>query len=457
MSENNTKGKVVKKGPIIAIVAVIPFMMLGCGPGNYIHVDVQNKTAPWDGSEANPFAKIQDGLKKAQVGKYDGVVVHGGVYNENVVLEDGLSLMRAKGSTTVVVQGSSSSPTITAKGRNYIGDLLVDGGSVGIRVEIGKILSATDTPLTMVTDNIIESSTAIHVETDKNLAFAANVRKKPWVSISGNWIRSGLTAGGTGIRVDLNGPKTGELGLRMDIDDNIIWNKSTGIALSSKGQGANPGGFVRANIIGEVANNLLYGSGLNGIRMDSENLGDASIVIFGNTIVHGAGNAILATTKAGPDGDASTHPNVTNNILAHNKGYGYLEFTKKTSASDLQNNIFHQNTLGHYEDIDTGKTINSQADLNKPIVQNKVVFYSGSGNLVANPQFEKGNLHWNGKDWGKDKAGAFFLIQAGANKSPGVDKGLGSALDGGVSKKTTSINYSHDAGKADIGFHYTKQ
>ena len=456
MSESNTKKKAMKKGAIIVLVAVILFIMLGC-KGNYIHVDAKNKTGPWDGSKTHPLAKIQAGLNKAQAGKYDGVVVHGGVYNENVVVEDGLTLMRAKGSTTVLVQGSSSSPTITAKGRNYIGDLLIDGGSVGIHVEIGKILSVYDTPLTIITDNIIESSTAIQVETDQNLAFATKVRKKPWVSISGNWIRSGLVAGGTGIRVDLTGPKTGEIGLKMDINDNIIWNKSTGIALSAEGQGTNPGGFVRANIIGEIANNLLYGNGLNGIRMDSRNLGDASILVFGNTIVHGGGHAILATSAAGPDGDASTHPNVTNNILAYNKGYGYLEFSKKTSASDLQNNIFYQNSQGHYGDIDTQKTINSQADLNIPIVQNKVVFYSGGGNLVANPQFDKGVLHWNGKNWPGEKAGEFFLIQKGGNKSLGVDGGFGSALDGGFSKKTTSVNYSHDTGKADIGFHYTKQ
>ena len=241
------------------------------------------------------------------------------------------------------------------------------------------------------------------------------------------------------------------------IEDNIIWDKSTGIALSANGQGPNPGGSVRADIIGEVANNLLYGSGLSGIRMDSENLGNASLLVFGNSVVHGGGHAIVATAKAGPDGDASTNPNVTNNILAHNKGYGYLEFTKKTSASDLQNNIFYQNSKGHYEDIDTGKTINSQVDLNKPIVQKKVVFYSGGANLVANPQFEKGTMHWNGKAWVLEKAGEFFLTQKGANKSPGVDGGFGSALDGGVSKKTTSVTYSQDTGKADIGFHYTKE
>jgi hypothetical protein len=442
---------------IIAILAICSLFASACATGKYVYVDESNKTGPWDGSEAYPYKKIQDGLNKAHTAKYKGVKVSGGVYNENVVLEDGLSLQRAKGSTNVLVQGNSSSPTITAKGRNYIADLMVDNGSVGISVEIGKILNTYDNPMTIITDNIIESTDAIIVKTDSSLAFSPSARKKPIVSISGNWIRKGQFAGGTGINVALTGPKTGQLSLRMAINDNLIWDKQTCIALSAKGQGANPGGFVRTQITGEIANNLLFGCNLSGIRMESENLGDASTMVFGNSLVYGGGNAIVASAISGPDGDSTTHPNVTNNIIAYNSGCGYVELEKKTSASELQNNVFYQNKSGHYADIDTGLSMNTQKDLNTSIVNNKVVFYNGSGNLVANPQFETGVLHWNGVARQNEKAGDFFLTKQGSNKSPCIDAGFGTALDGGVSKKTTRTDYINDTGNADIGFHYTKE
>ena len=441
---------------LICVVTLFVLQLSGCA-SKFIYVDVANKTGPWDGSKTNPYRKIQDGLNKAKSVDFDGVIVSGGIYNENVVVEDGLSLMPAKGSTTVLVQGSTLAPTITTKGRNYVGGLQIDGGSSGISIEVGKILSLFDNPLTLVTDNLIESKNGIEVVTPGNLSFSAGVRKKPKVAITGNWIRKGMSPGGTGIKISLTGPKTGQLALDLDISDNIVWDKAQCIALSATGQGPNPGGFVRANIIGEVANNLLYGCSLSGLRMDSDNLGNAAVLVINNTLVNGGGHAIVATTSAGPDGDASTHPNITNNVLAHNKGIGYLENSKKTSASDLQNNIFYNNSQGHYEDFETSKTINAQADLNTPIVQNKVVFYSGSGNLVANPQFQKGTLQWNGKSFPGDKAGEFFLVQKGSNKSPGVDTGFGSALNARVSKKTTSVTYDFDTGTSDIGFHYTKE
>ena len=447
----------MKKRITLGIIVISAFVFTSCGPNDYIHVDSKNTSGPWDGTKTHPFTKIQQGLNKAVSVKYDGVLVHGGVYNENVILEDGMSLLGDKNTAVTFIQGNTSSPTITLKGRNYVGDLQIDGGSVGIYVDVDKMLSVSDKPLTMIFDNIIESTYAIHVKTSKNLAFGAKDRKNPWVSISGNWIKKSFSGGGTGIRVDLIGPKTGEIALKIDINDNIICEKSSGILFFAEGQGPNPGGFVRANITGEIANNLLYDNTLNGIRLESKNLGDASTLIFGNTIVYNGGHAIAAASSTGPDGDASTHSNVTNNILTFNKGYGYLESSQKTSASDLQNNIFYQNSQGHYSDYDTQKDIILEADLNTPIVGSKVVFYSGSGNLVSNPQFQKGTLHLNGKNYAGEKAGEFFLTQTGSNKSPGVDKGFGTAKNGGVSKKTTSITYSDDTGIADIGFHYTKQ
>jgi len=202
-------------------------------------------------------------------------------------------------------------------------------------------------------------------------------------------------------------------------------------------------------------NNLIF-NGHTGIRLTSENQGDASLTVMNNTIAYNDSHAIVIDAVTGPDGMSSNHPNIVNNILVGNKGYGYLEFNKKTSAKTLNNNLFYQNGDGHYFDQETTADINSQTGLNTPIVSNKIVFGSGSGNLVANPQFAKGGFSWNGKNWGKEKAGGYFLTQSGAQKSPAVDAGLGSATQAGLQIQSTSTDFSYDKGKVDIGFHYRK-
>lgn len=443
-------------GLVVGLLILTILTSLGCKT-TQIHVDAKNSQGPWDGSVKHPYKTIQEGLNKAKKDQGDTVVVHGGVYNENLVMKTGTTLMRAKANPTVVVQGKAGAPTISSNGLNHIYDLLIEGGSVGVEIELGTVLKTYPNALTFLSDNIIESPTAIRVKTASNLSFGKKVRKVPTVAIESNWIRNPVGQGktGTGILVDLIGPKTGELGLRMKIQDNLFQNKVTGIDLTTTGQGPNPGHFVRADIIGEIASNLIYG-GVNGIRMHGKNLGNAGILIFNNSIVNNESHAIVATADSGPDGQSTTHPDVRNNIVAGNKGIGYYESGSHTSALDLNHNIFHKNTGGHYYDNETGQFINSKTGLNTPIVQNKVVFYSGGGNLVTDPRFEKGVLLWNGKSWSGEKVGAFFLTQKGPKKSPGIDAGLGTAHAGGLSLKTTSKDYTKDVGTADIGFHYTK-
>ena len=55
-----------------------------------IYVDDDNTTGPWDGTIANPYQYIQDGVNAA--GDGDTVYVFGGTYNENVVLNKSITL-----------------------------------------------------------------------------------------------------------------------------------------------------------------------------------------------------------------------------------------------------------------------------------------------------------------------------------------------------------------------------
>lgn len=442
---------------LVLSLALLTVMMAGC-VDKVIHVDQRNTSGPWDGSAAHPFKVIQDALDAAIVDGQDVVEVQSGVYAENVVMKAGTTLRRAVKSNPVVVQGAAGSPTIRATDRCTVSGLNIEGGSVAVLLEPKVTVHDGKDGVMIVSNCKIAGGDGIWFKTPNNLAFPTGVRRHPEVRILGNWISSpvGTSGAGTGIRLEITGPTTGELSVLLRVDDNVIQQRFTGVIVETTGQGANPGGFVRALFTGTIANNLIFYCKASALSLHGKNLGSADPTVFNNTIVDNGLHAIVAETTTGPDGDASTHPDIVNNILAGNKGYGYVELGKKTSAQTLNNNVFFQNGQGHYFDEETQKDINTQAELNTPIVDGKVVFGAGGGNLVANPQFAQGDFAWYGMNYGSEKAGAYYLKQTGQTISPAVDAGFGTAKQAGLHLLSTNTDFSPDSGTVDIGFHYHK-
>lgn len=432
------------------LCAVVIALLTNACVDNVIHVDQSNNAGPWDGTAKNPYKTIQEGLNAASANARDIVEVHGGVYKENVVMKPSTVLRQARNSPTTIVQGNNTGPTITATDWCAIASLTLEGGTSGVLLDLKATTKPQQDILTSVANCRILTTDGIWVRTATNLDFGQGVARKPRIYISDNWIRPGAGAskGGTGLRMELTGPKTGDLIIRADVLKNVIEGKFSGINIEAKGKG---GSGTTALFIGAVDNNLIFFCS-TGIRLEGEDYGDASLAITNNTIVNNSEDAIISRTGK----NAITKPNVANNILANNQGYGYKEFGKNTSAGSLNHNLFYQNSKGHYFDEETFKPVNSQAGLNTPIVNNKVIFYAGKGNIVSNPQFEKGAFAWNGKNWGSEQAGSYFLTQSGTNKSPGIDKGLGSAQDAGLHLLSTSKDFTNDANVVDLGFHYTR-
>ncbi len=440
---------------LIKFTLFILIVLIGGCTSSIIYVDKDNLAGPWDGTKTHPYKTIQDGLNVTTADSGDIVEVFDGVYLENVKVKAGTILRKARDETkTVAIIGKKNLPTISASDRSGIANFEVDGGNTGIFVEIKATPSNKKKPWTSIANCRILSKNAIWLKTPDSLDFGAGNRRTPKVYISNNWIQQGGYTAGTGIRFDLTGPKTGELSVYLDIVDNVIEHKFSGISLSAEGQGPNLGGFVRTQFTGIIENNLII-DGNTGIRLESRNLGSADLTVFNNTIANNKSHAIIASAVVGKDGGASTHPTVVNNIVSSNSGFGYLEFGEKTSAGTLSHNLFYQNAQGHYFDEQTGSSINSQKGLNTPIVGNKVIFYDGSGNLVVNPQFVKGKFFWNGTFWIPGKEASYFLQQSGSSKSPAVNGGLGSAKDAGLELKSTATSFNFDTGVVDIGFHYT--
>ncbi len=438
----------MKTSQFLLTACVALLLLPGCKPDR-VYVNMLNLSGPWDGSEAHPYKTIQEGINNAKSG--DRVLVMDNAYFENVTLKAGVDLESWKG--TPKLAGTLTAPTILAKGDNAIVGLMIRGGTAGIKVEPGALLKTEDKIPILIKDcEIFETHRAIEVVTPTNLAFASTQRKSLYVTVDHNWIRN---INGDGLHIELNGPKTGELQISLRVEENVFQGPFfAGINLVAKGQGKNPDGFVRALYAGIIGNNLIFG-GKNGMRFQGNNLGDASVMVFNNTIVNNIAHGITAGANSGPDGPGSAHPDVINNIIAGNKGYGYQELTSFSSAEEMSSNLFYQNTMGHYADNETNKIINSQAGLNQPIVNNMVVFLSGSGNLIGNPQFVAGTFPWMGATNTKGPH-VFFLKQSGSAKSPAVNAGKGSAKEAQLSARTTRTDFTFDSGVVDIGFHYKK-
>src|SRR5262245_16196292 len=79
------------------------------------YVDQQNCPGPGDGSQGNPFCKIQEGIDAAASG--DTVLVMPGTYVENVDYKDkGLALMSAQGPLVTTIDGNHAGAVVRMVG-----------------------------------------------------------------------------------------------------------------------------------------------------------------------------------------------------------------------------------------------------------------------------------------------------------------------------------------------------
>jgi len=111
------------------------------GP-HYIHVDDSNTTTPWDGTPANPYQTIQDGIDNAPVGTF--VRVLPGTYNEGVELISGVRLI-GSGAALTTINSLNTDEALYASG---VTDTLVEGFTIIAGADYNAVRS-TNTTLTL--------------------------------------------------------------------------------------------------------------------------------------------------------------------------------------------------------------------------------------------------------------------------------------------------------------------
>ncbi len=439
--------KIFVGGALIAFA----FLISGCVTKT-VHVDSANSSAPFDGSAQNPFPTIQQGLDAAANTFGAKVKVRAGNYTEQLQMARNNSLL---GDGGVFLRVSGNDPGITVRGNNSITNIRIVPataqlvGGPGIRWQWDGLGNPdVETTLTIRNCELRGMFRGVEFTTPDTLAFANDALINLRLTADGNWFRNLL---GDSINANLRGPTQGSVALHLDVRNNISDGGGTGTGLLLFADERRAGSVQSPSTLidGTVINNLFI-SGTNGIVMEAASRSLISPQIVGNTIAAQNSSGIVSSVEGGAfgPGEGLVSPFVERNIIANAANGGYVEFTPRADAV-VRRNLFFGNGVGQYVDTTGNNSVGIQ---NAAGINNLT---GAAGNLVADPLFERGPAPIFGQfDNTIDGPGAFFLTQAVPSVSPAVNTGGVTAVDAGVSTRTTRTDLAVDSGQADLGFHF---
>jgi parallel beta-helix repeat protein len=277
--------------------------MSALGAGGTVYVDDDNVSGPWDGTVLHPYQNITSGLGYASDG--DTVLVLGGMYNENVVVNKSVTL---HGDSKPIVNGSSLWGTIFVNvSRNFAYGVTVDGFEVllsahgvgsGINVDVSGIEdlngSSVDIGDIVVANNTVNSnSTGIFAYVGQ---VGYNMYGNSSVTIGGFSISNNtINSAGNGIEVEFT-----DLGSNMynsssfmmgsiSINSNLLSNMGIDCGFSYWGYNLHQNSvFLAGNIEinGNTVNNSSYGVNIGSLSEFGYELHDQSSFTMGHVLVN---------------------------------------------------------------------------------------------------------------------------------------------------------------------------
>jgi len=306
----------VTRCALAVLACVVPLLTLA----GSVYVDITNDTGVEDGTPANPYNTVQEGIDNALQG--DRVLVAPGLYKETVAMSDGVSVLGENAVTTILDGTGMTNSVVTFDGTRLspvLSGFTILGGEGDFRGEVGGIPVFVGGGI-----RIVASSPVI----------TQNV-------ITGNRLETGYGLG-AGIYVYSNASTP--LILENVISDNV--------ALSSTVPDAGQGGgvYVVAKNGGLVleGNRIENNDAFEGGALFVENVSTATIEIRGNVLSFNeasAGGALFLT-----EGDDSTTLFVNNLVLgnqglgAGDRGAGIAATAVGTGSFEVAHNTFVGNT-----------------------------------------------------------------------------------------------------------------
>src|SRR5882762_3914108 len=133
-------------------------------------------------------------------------------------------------------------------------------------------------------------------------------------------------------------------------DNDTIGNRVHDIGWTNASQCATSGsqvhGIYHANLGGHILNNLVYHNRAYGIHLWHA---ASEVVISGNTVFHNGSYGLVVGAGDKPQGNRADDCLVSNNILAYNVRYGFVESGNTGTHNRYIKNLTYENKLGSFQ------------------------------------------------------------------------------------------------------------
>jgi parallel beta-helix repeat protein len=298
-----------------------------------IYVHVNNKVGPWDGTKVHPYQNITSALQNAFSGST--IYVYNGVYDENIVMNETVSLI-GENRTTTIIDGSGIGTVVEIT----VDDVIISGFTInnsgqdwpdsGLTLAGARNCTISENYMANNLDGIRLLDSSSNNTISKN-SITSNLGGISLYYSSNNSLRENSIISNNGFGIFLHASSNNS------IDGNDIVNNRWGVELD----------FLSNN--NDISGNDIGANNGDGIKFEHS----MNNTVFGNSITENneCGVRILGTCEY--------NRIFKNDIISNFDGI-------MLAGSSTNNKIFHNNFVGNQQQASTDNFYGNQWDDDYP-------------------------------------------------------------------------------------------